>query len=182
MKRFIQAIIATSIAFITLFIASPANAGPYYNSTMYKRTIYVLVEQNAYTSKWAMPTARAVWKYNDSPAINVYNWGKCYSATNPCIVVRPYWAEDSRYGYAQWWYDSRGVSYGIAWLNTRYASTDRQKQAVACHEIGHIIGLAHDPNRVSCMGKGDANGPYPYPSSYDYWVIQYKYNYEKRPW
>ena len=143
--------------------------------------MHVIQVQNQYTAGWAWPATRAVWKWTESPAINVYNNTVCPSGY-PCIKITPYYAEDSRYGYSfSWLSATKGAIGGEVYLNTRYASTERQKQAVACHDIGHAIGAGHDW-RVSCMGKGDANGPYPYPSSYDYWVVQYKYNYEKRPW
>lgn len=176
MKKIIQAITATIAILAILLSAMPAHAAVT-NGVMFRRNIYV---KQIDTGSWYWQISPAIWKWSDSPAINLYNHGYC-PVGYPCITIRTYNAPDSQYGYSKWWWDERGVTSGIVYLNWRYSSTARQRQAVACHEIGHVIGAIHNSS-ISCMGKGNAQGPYPYPSTYDYNMIVQKYNYSKIPW
>lgn len=36
-------------------------------------------------------------------------------------------------------------------LNTYYSNSVQQRRAIACHELGHALGLKHNPSRDSCL-------------------------------
>jgi hypothetical protein len=59
-------------------------------------------------------------------------------------------------------------------LNTAVTTTSSQKRSVACHELGHAIGLDHQRVNDSCMTDGAV---FPlYPNGHDFEKIKGLYN------
>lgn len=90
------------------------------------------------------------------------------------INAQPYqWA-----GWAQFHVDQYGIiqadGYPHVWLNDYYATTSGQKREAACHELGHMVGLNHNPDADSCLQDVD-NGNAPNPNQSDKNVIIWVY-------
>jgi hypothetical protein len=112
---------------------------------------------------------RAIDGWNASPAVNLVGVLECHPDYHLCVTVHTYRAEgiETRPG----WGDSAGVPipvYAAGWylpgrieLNTAaWEDNPRARQAVACHELGHALGLDHHPGQ-GCMDTyaGDPTTP-----------------------
>ncbi|WP_320668691.1 matrixin family metalloprotease [Patulibacter defluvii] len=64
-------------------------------------------------------------------------------------------AVDTSYGATGWGGYAYNAGYhaghGHLQLNTSYAYSSNQRRVLACHELGHFIGMAHSSNASDCM-------------------------------
>jgi hypothetical protein len=125
----------------------------------------VYVENHA-SARWQVPAATQLWSAGVKNFVLIN--GRC-RPNAPCIKVY-----EGRYGDTGWIgvtqiaYRGRYIVGTVTIkLNATYSwYTARSRRAVACHEIGHAIGAAHNGNyRGSCMY--DPAWRYPYPSKQD---------------
>jgi hypothetical protein len=118
---------------------------------------------------WRIDLAIDAW--NASPAVNLLGVLECHPDYHLCLTVHTYRAEgvETRPG----WVDSAGVPipvHAAGWylpdparieLNTAaWETSPRDRLAVACHELGHALGLGHHPGQ-GCMDPyaGDTTAP-----------------------
>lgn len=125
-------------------------------------------------SSAAWPVGTAISRWNQSPKI-APRWapsGCPAEAGSHCV-----WVNSGGYGASGWlgrtmysWNTSTLYFYdgtvGIQ-LNDYYVPTSRT--AVACHEVGHALGLGHAVSSSSCMISVDPTSNYP--SSDDFWIL-----------
>ncbi len=101
---------------------------------------------------WAWPV-RAASREWATPHVR-YRYGPSCRARMPCVVVREGW-----YGLTDW----SGVTHATpgqmqtfagtvqVQLNDSYRMSAGEHRAVACHELGHALGLDHDSRTSSCV-------------------------------
>jgi hypothetical protein len=106
---------------------------------------------------------------------NLWGWGRCASsptATGHLATAVPAYAHGLNWCYPQ-----------LVFLNDHYASTAGYnnatgKRAIACHEIGHTLGLRHrNTTPYGCMANPPnyAGSWHTTPQSHDYGMINYFY-------
>lgn len=106
----------------------------------------------------AWDVIRAVRLWNTGTGLRL-QYGRCISGV-PCIRVygRDYgkttWAGLTEYG-TKWWtwrgdtWTMRGVT--VVKFNTRYGYTRAIRDQIACHELGHAVGVGEHTRTGSCM-------------------------------
>lgn len=70
-------------------------------------------------------------------------------------------AVDVNYGNTGWYGYAYGAAYhgghGHMQLNEYYGLDAHAKRAVACHELGHFVGMAHSADATDCMSNAAFN-------------------------
>ncbi|GAC1608814.1 MAG: hypothetical protein NVS3B26_07320 [Mycobacteriales bacterium] len=101
---------------------------------------------------WPVHAAARLWRTRHVQMVAAQG---C-AGPGPCIVVR-----EARFGRTGWTGRTRAdrgdmssfVSPVSIFLNDSYDEFPRIRQAVACHELGHALGLAHDDSAASCLQR-----------------------------
>jgi hypothetical protein len=116
--------------------------------TWARHTIYV---ENHAGSSW--PVHRVAESIDNGSGLNLVVVHRCPSG-RPCIRVYAGRLGGRTVGLARvWWNGQRHLVAASITLDTRYGRTHNygRRLAVACHEIGHAVGLGHVSSRASCM-------------------------------
>jgi hypothetical protein len=125
------------------------------------------------------PVGRAATKWNESTHVRVERTTRaCPGNGTHCVKV-----VSSDYGTTGWiglttysWDGNRKFRDGKVdvKLNDHYVTNETMGWAVACHELGHAIGLGHNTSKSSCMYKQVQIPPKKYPLADDYNFIKKK--------
>lgn len=127
----------------------------------------------------------ATTEWATEPYVDVYyNFGSC-GGTGHCVDVRLNTFTEScnnLRGFMQPYYSGGHYSQtSYVRFNDKCSAsqfTNRNRRSIACHELGHVMGLAHDEVRSlseSCMVV--PNNPEnwvnrtEFPSDHDFWVL-----------
>lgn len=124
---------------------------------------------------WPVSWAAGVW--DTSPAVDVrYGFNRCSTEAGAhCVDVRTEWNAANWVGMTYWRLDAqRAFVDAYVWVrfNERYAGIPTgQRQAAACHELGHALGVGHNTATDSCMYSSVADYR-TVPNSNDWGLLQ----------
>lgn len=127
----------------------------------------------------AWPIATVTYKWNEAHGVDSYYETSCPSSTLHCVTVSEYSANDGLYGvtsFPGWNSASHNYAGVTVKLNDYTATTSTQKRKSSCHELGHVLGLAHRSTAASCMEQGAAPPISMYPDQHDFDELQAIYN------
>jgi hypothetical protein len=124
------------------------------------------------------PAGRAATKWNESTHVRVERiTGSCPGAGTHCVpVVSRDYGDTDWIGLTTYSYSNRKFRDGKVDIkfNDFYVRNENMGRAVACHELGHAIGLGHNTSKSSCMYYQVQNPPRMYPTADDYNFIKKK--------
>lgn len=122
------------------------------------------------------PAGRAATKWNESTHVRVERTtGSCPGAGTHCVpVVSSNYGDTDWIGLTTYSYSDRKFRDGRVDIkfNDFYVRNENMGRAVACHELGHAIGLGHNTSKSSCMYYQVQSPPRMYPTSDDYNFIK----------
>lgn len=133
-------------------IAVPAAASPYEGWRLTYTTNCIEVQWD--NPNWDWVETALDW---NSTEMNFYvrkGAGSCTTPTNREITVHGYSAADGNCGFARIWHLNARVTKAQVWTNIYYPGcyqTDANRDNFRAHELGHIIGLAHEPDRIGSI-------------------------------
>jgi len=124
---------------------------------------------------WPVSTAASTW--NSSVAIDsiwIPSESHCPSNVH-CVPVYEQNVNENYCGHTTYHVNSSHLFTDATVYLNDYHYTDGTcggtRRATACHELGHVLGLAHNTSTGSCMYSASVTGMSQTPNSDDYWVL-----------
>lgn len=126
----------------------------------------VTIKVDDHTAQVDWHVSEAVEDWDAAAGIEVVE-GPCFWEFEPCITV--YESRDGdTLGEGRgggWGWSSHDGTDSTIYLNVEFGQnlTDSEAQSMACHELGHAIGIrgTHRSSGETCMVKGDLSTPTP---------------------
>ena len=90
---------------------------------------------------------------------------------------REYNYPDGNNGLVYWQVDQYGIFQAgtvVVWMNNYYPLDTAHLRMAACHELGHAIGMDHNPDTNSCM-QATINGTGQIPNASDVNMLAWIY-------
>ncbi len=133
------------------------------------------------SSAWPVTAATNTW-YQAQGIDAYYRWytNGCPGGGRHCVnVYNAYYGATGWAGLTTWGTDSTGdydnTTNVTVKLNDTYGGTAANHRNVACHELGHALGLAHNTSTGSCLYY--MQGTTLYPNSDDFNILPRMYGY-----
>jgi hypothetical protein len=124
-------------------------------------------------AKW--PVTTVTYKWNLAQGVDSYYESRCPSTRLHCVHVYEvnrsdgYWSQTYGATFFNGWNSARHNYEGVhVWLNNHTVRTAAQARKSTCHELGHVLGLAHRATNASCMRQGPSPPISQYPDSHDF--------------
>jgi hypothetical protein len=146
-----------------------------------QRTTITFVDHTP--ARWKVRASVETW--NQAPNVDsLYSWQTCPTGAQYCVHVYEVYNSVDRF-YGRYMpkpvtYDAFGHVRSGIWveLNRYWAPNVNRDRSTICHELGHVLGLAHVGDGSSCMyGTGDV---FPlYPNQHDYDQLSCVYSHER---
>lgn len=129
-------------------------------------------------TKW--PVSTSTYKWNEAHGVDSYYETTCPGSWLHCVNVYEYSSNDGLYGetiFINGWDANQHNYEGVTvWLNDYTVTTATQAHKSTCHELGHVLGLAHRFTNSSCMTQGAAPPISVYPDQHDFDELYAIYN------
>jgi hypothetical protein len=161
MRKLGLVVLASCLPLLVVPTASANNSAGYHWRGTGSRVVTVVDSVNG-TWDAALRTAAAGWSASAVINMPVALGDDSRKTRKKCPVIEGQIRVCSfNYGRTSWagitrvWYtlSGRHVVRGFVKLNDRRAKSDNLRLAITCHELGHVVGLSHRPQRQdsSCM-------------------------------
>lgn len=128
--------------------------------------------------KW--PVATATYTWNLARGVDSFYETSCPSSRLHCASVYEYNRNDGNYGvtyFPHLWNGAGHNREGVyVTLNNHTVRTATQARKTTCHELGHVLGLAHRTTNASCMRQGPAPPISLFPDGHDFNELHSIYN------
>jgi hypothetical protein len=124
-------------------------------------------------AKW--PVTTVTYKWNEAHGVDSYYESSCPSTRLHCVHVYEISANNGWYGatFFTGWNSAAHNYEGVrVQLNNYTVRTATQARKTTCHELGHVLGLAHRAYNPSCMTQGAAPPISMYPDAHDFAELQ----------
>lgn len=127
------------------------------------------------TPVWPVKAAAERWD-NDNPADFRYTTKAC-PAGSQCVVVQQAELPSPVVGSAATGRSGADIVSATVVLDTTFGRTNgaTRRRNVVCHELGHALGLQHQPGKGSCMTSQVTDNRYPSAGDIKNLVIMYGY-------
>lgn len=132
------------------------------------------------------PVATVTYKWNEASGVDSYYETSCPNSNLNCVHVRG-WGEldpvpaacvgafgctisqvrDNEPNHYKW---------ARVYLNHNTVDTDAQARKTTCHELGHVLGLAHRSTNDSCMRSGASPPIDKTPDDHDFNALENLYD------
>ncbi len=167
-----RALAAAATAAIILALAPQASAAPCCSAGWHwKRSAnpFVVTLLSSVQSQWVAPltNAAAEWSQSDKFDMHIVQGStspatrnNCSETTGEVHVCNANYGATGWAGLTEMTLNGQHIVKMRVRLNDFY-TTARFRRLVACHELGHSVGLAHRTQSTSCMKPGEGSRKHP---------------------
>jgi hypothetical protein len=156
-------VVLLSLALL-LVLPSEAAAGRRFERFRWPKESVIIVD-NRLGPEWNEAVAQTVREWDRAtPHLRFrvqHRKGGCRAREGRIVLCR---ANMAAVGYGNYAYDGRAITEGVVKIN----ETDHTNRYLLCHEIGHTLGLTHNPRiGESCLAAYDEAAPIEVPGPFD---------------
>ena len=174
MKRYLA---VAAVAAVLMSFAPQASAAPCcYQGWHWKRTHnpFTVTILSSVTSSWSVPLARAAaqWSRSSKFDMRIVAGAHGRATRQRCVETRgEVHVCNGNYGNVAWSGLTEATFVGQHIVKMRIRLNDANTPArfhrlIACHELGHSVGLGHNNRATSCMRPGAGSDPHPDATDY----------------